>query len=307
VELYARGRSPRAVEAAFTDATGQALLSKSAVSGLTDRLWEEDEAFAQRDLSDYAVEYLFGDALSESFRERLGSKEAVLCCWGILRDGSKVLLHLDLGNKESHQVGLNFFRAMQRRGLATPVAITSDGAPGLIRAIGEVVPHSLRLRCWFPKLQNGLAKLPESVHAEALAHLRAIRDAPTLAVGEPLAASFLEQWGSKYPSAVASFNDALAASLSHLRLPVEHRRYCRTTNLVERSFVEERRRTKVIPRFWDEKSCLKLVFATLIRAAQRWQRVRMTELHRAQLDRLRQELGQSPPPRVDREPLTHAA
>jgi transposase-like protein len=76
---------------------------------------------------------------------------------------------------------------------------------------------------------------------------------------------------------------------------------------VERSFVEERRRTKVIPRFWDEKSCLKLVFATLIRAAQRWQRVRMTELHRAQLDRLRQELGQSPPPRVDREPLKHAA
>jgi putative transposase len=307
VEMYARGLSTRDVEAAFTDASGQALLSKSAVSVLTDRLWEEYEAFAQRDLSGYAIEYLFVDAIDESFRERIGTKEAVLCCWGILRDGSKVLLHLDLGNKESHQVWLNFFRSLLRRGLATPVAITSDGAPGLIRAIAEVFPHSLRLRCWFHKLQNVLCKLPESVHEEALAHLRAIRDAPTLSVGEQLAAAFIEQWGSKYPSAVASFNDDLAASLSHLRLPVEHRRYCRTTNLVERSFGEERRRTKVIPRFWDEKSCLKLVFATLIRAAQRWVRVRVTELHLAQLDRLRQELGQTPPPSVDREPMKHAA
>lgn len=307
VEMYARGLSTRDVEAAFTDASGQSLLSKSAVSVLTDRLWEEYEAFAQRDLSGYAVEYLFVDAIYESFRERIAAKEAVLCCWGILRDGSKVLLHLDLGNKESHQVWLNFFRAMLRRGLATPLSITSDGAPGLIRAIGEVFPHSLRLRCWFHKLQNVLSKLPESMQEEALAHLRAIRDAPTLAVGEQLAAAFIAQFGSKYPSAVASFNDDLAASLAHLRLPGEHRRFCRTTNLVERSFVEERRRTKVVPHFWDEKSCLKLVFATLIRAAQRWVRVRMTELHLAQLDRLRQELGQTPPPSVDREPMKHAA
>jgi putative transposase len=307
IEMYARGLSTRDVEEAFTDATGQSLLSKSAVSVLTDRLWEEYEAFAQRDLASYAVEYLFVDAIYESLRERIGVKEAVCCCWGILGDGTKVLLHLDLGNKESHQAWVNFFRSMLRRGLAPPVAITSDGAPGLLRAIAEVFPHSLRLRCWFHKVQNVLGKLPDSVHEEALAHLRAIRDAPTLAVGEQLAAAFLEQFGKKYPRAVACFSDDLEASLAHLRLPVEHRRFCRTTNLVERSFVEERRRTKVIPRFWEEKSCLKLVFATLIRAAQRWQRVRMTELHLAQLDRLRQELGQTPPPSVDREPMKHAA
>jgi putative transposase len=307
VEMYARGLSTRDVEAAFTDATGQSLLSKSAVSVLTDRLWEEYEAFAQRDLSGYAVEYLFVDGIYESLREQGAGKEAVFCCWAILRDGSKVLLHLDLGNKESHQAWVNFFRSLLRRGLSTPVAITSDGAPGLIRAIGEVFPHSLRLRCWFHKLQNVLGKLPESVQEEALAHLRAIRDAPTLAVGEHLAAAFMEQFGKKYPSAIASFSEDVAASLAHLRLPVEHRRFCRTTNLVERSFVEERRRTKVIPRFWEEKSCLKLVFATLIRAAKRWTRVRVTELHLAQMDRLRQELGQTPPPSVDREPLKRAA
>jgi transposase-like protein len=139
-------------------------------------------------------------------------------------------------------------------------------------------------------------KIPKSAVEEVRAHLRAIRDAPTLSVGQEMAASFMETFGQKYPSAVASFGADLEASLAHLRLPVEHRLNCRTTNLVERSFVEERRRTKVIARFPGEKSCLKLVFATLIRASKRWSRVRMTEWHQAQLQQLRQELGQTPPP-----------
>ena len=70
----------------------------------------------------------------------------------------------------------------------------------------------------------------------------------------------------------------------------------RTTNLLERSFVEERRRSKVIPRFTDEKSAMKLVFATLIRASERWSRVSVSELERKQLGLLRQELGIDPPP-----------
>ena len=71
--------------------------------------------------------------------------------------------------------------------------------------------------------------------------------------------------------------------------------------------MEERRRTKGIPRFWDEKSGLKWVFATWIRAARRWARVRMTQLQQAPLAQLRRELGQDPPPTVDRERLKIAA
>jgi putative transposase len=70
----------------------------------------------------------------------------------------------------------------------------------------------------------------------------------------------------------------------------------RTTNLAERSFVEERRRTKVIPRFPDEKAAMKLMFATLIRAADRWCRVSISDLERHQLTLLRGELGLDPPP-----------
>ena len=301
VEMYARGLSTRDVEAAFTEATGDCLLSKSAVSELTDSLWEEYEAFGRRDLSGYAVAYLFVDGIYESVRAQAGSKEAVLCAWAILGDGTKVLLHLALGNKESYDAWRAFFRSMQARGLASPVSITSDGAPGLIRAIGEAFPQSLRLRCWFHKITNVLGKLPERAKDAVLAHLRAIRDAPTLRVGEQMAAAFLEQYGKEYPSATICFQDDLAATLAHLRLPEGHRIHCRTTNLVERSFVEERRRAKVIPRFRDERSCLKLVFATLIRASRRWMRVRMTELQQAQLAQLRRDLGQNPPSDQDQQ------
>jgi transposase-like protein len=73
--------------------------------------------------------------------------------------------------------------------------------------------------------------------------------------------------------------------LAHLKLPSVHRKHIRTTNLVERSLVEERRRAKVIPRFRGEKECLKLVFAVLWRASERWQRVRFTDIERKHLDK----------------------
>ncbi len=90
---------------------------------------------------------------------------------------------------------------------------------------------------------------------------------------------------------MASLADDSDATLAHLRLPAAHRRHVRSTNLIERSFLEERRRTKIIPRFFDERSCLKLVYATLVRASQRWHRIPMTDRHREQVRHLRQDLG----------------
>ena len=99
-----------------------------------------------------------------------------------------------------------------------------------------------------------------------------------------------------FPAAVACFADDLDVLLAVHRVPVRHRIRVRTTNLAERSFVEERRRTKVIGRFPDEKAAMKLVFATMIRAADRWCRVSITDLERHQLKLLRAELGLDPPP-----------
>lgn len=295
-EMYARGCSTRDVEDAFRDpVTGELLISRSAVSQITDQLWEDYQTFRSRDLSGLLVEYLFCDGLFETLR-RYGAKEAILAAWGVCADGRKVLLHLAVGNKESEACWSEFIRDMQARGLRTPTTITADGAPGLINAINACFARSLRIRCWFHKLGNVRDKLPADGATEVMAYCRALRDAPTHEAGAALASETIDRFSAEFPAAMACLSDDLDASLNHLKVPARHRITVRTTNLLERSFVEERRRSKVIPRFNDERSAMKLVFATLIRCSDRWQRVSITELERGQLRLLRRELGVDPPP-----------
>lgn len=261
------------------------------MSELTEVLWEEYEAFSQRDLSGFRVEYLFLDAVYESLRRMGGGKEGVLCAWAICLDGRKVLLHLALGNKESYPAWRDFLRDMVGRGLNTPVLTVTDGAPGLIRAVEEMWPRSLRQRCLAHKMRNVLAKVPLSAQAQVKAAVQAAYYAPHREIAELAVENLLQRYQEVYPSAMKSFKQDLEACWAYLRCPVIHHKRIRTTNLLERSFVEEKRRTKVIPRFFTERSCLKLVFATLWRVSQRWQGVRMTEDEVQHLRRLRQELG----------------
>jgi transposase-like protein len=294
IEMYARGLSTRDIEAALVEATGDHLLSRTAVSQITEVLWADYEAFAERDLSGFEVEYLFLDAVYESLREQAGLKEGVLVAWAICHDGRKVLIHLALGNKESYQNWLDFLRGMVSRGLQAPVQTTTDGSPGLIRAVEEVFPHSLRQRCLAHKTRNVLDKVPDSARHEVKAMIQASYYAPNQDVARMIATEALDTYQGRYPAAMRSFQDDWEACIAYLRCPAVHHKRIRTTNLLERSFLEERRRTKVIPRFFTEKSCIKLVFATLWRASQRWQGVKMSEFERQQLKLLRRELGLSP-------------
>lgn len=254
VEMYARGLSTRDIEDALMEATGDTVLSKTAVSKVTDIPWKEFEEFQQRDLSSFTVEYLFLDAVYESLRAHFGMKDAVLCAWGVTREGQKVLLHLALGKKESCQDWLEFLRDMVKRNLRIPTAVTSDGAVGLIKAIQAVFPKSLRLRCWFHRMENFSAKVPDEVWPEVKAELVMIRDAASYEQGKQLARDFIARHRSTYPSLTKAFEDDLDALLNHLKLPINHRKSVRTDNLAERGFEEGRRRTKIIPRFLTEKS-----------------------------------------------------
>jgi putative transposase len=291
VEMYARGLSTRDIEDALEEATGDRLLSRTAVSQLSGVLWDEYKAFAKRDLSSFDVEYLFLDAVYESLREQGGGKEGVLCAWAICADGRKVMLHLALGHKESYENWLEYLRDMVSRGLQAPILVTTDGAPGLIRAVKEVFPRSLRQRCLAHKTRNVLDKVPDSVREEMKAMIRAAYYAPNKEVAGKVAADVLKKYQERYPSAMTSFQNDWTACIAYLRCPHVHHKRIRTTNLLERSFLEERRRTKVIPRFFTEKSCLQLAFAALWRASQRWQGVKMSEFERQQLRLLRRELG----------------
>ena len=290
VELYARGLSTRDIEAALSEATGEPVLSRSAVSELSDTLWEDYQAFCERDLSAFEVEYLFIDAVYEGLRS-WGCSQGLLCAWGICREGRKVLLHLALGSRESYENCLEFIRDMMRRGLPTPVMLTTDGAPGLIRAVKEVWGKSLRQRCLAHKMRNILSKVPQSAREEIKRRVQDVFYAPSLETARQRAQQVQHDYEHAYPAALRSFQDDLEACLAYLRCPLAHHKAIRTTNLLERAFQENRRRTKVIPHFFTERACLKLVFSALGHTSQRWRRVTMTELEQRQLAELRKQLG----------------
>jgi len=286
-EMYVRGLSTRDIEDTFTDDNGTCLMSKDGVSQVTESLNDEYNRFCQRDLSVYDVVYLFVDGVYERMRLTMGSHEAILCAWGILSDGRKMLFHISLGNKESYLSWNDFFRSMISRGLRMPLLIVSDGAPGLIKAINECFPKSKRQRCIIHKLRNIATKLPKAVVKEMMPLFKNVYYQANKKLAMMLATDLIETYADDYPAAIKCFQEDLDACLQHIDFPVGHHRYIRTTNLIERCFVEQKRRTKVIPRFLNEKSCLKLVYATLIRVSARWNRISMSELDLTLLRKMR--------------------
>lgn len=291
VELYARGLSTRDIEDAFTDESGKRLLSRAAVSELTERLWTEYEAFSKRDLSEHAIVYLYVDGIAERLRPGQ-RREAVLAAWGIGEDGRKALLALMAGSKEDVETVRAFFQDLRARGLGDPLLVASDGAPGIIRAIEECFPRSARQRCLAHRMRNLAVKVPIDLWPEFKVRVGACYQAPSRAIARQLASGVRADYADLLPSALACFEDDFEACVAHLRLPVAHRRVTRTTNLLERLFVEERRRLKIIPNGFGEKPVLKLMFGALIRAAERWRGLRFTEFELRQLAAVRKELDE---------------
>ena len=291
VEMYARGLSTRDIEEVFRGEDGRSILTRTAVSELTERLWKEYEEFASRDLSEYQVLYLFADGIAE--RLHLGQRrEAVLAAWGFTTSGERVLFHVAPGTKEDTASCRDFFRDMKNRGLADPILGVTDGAPGLMRGYEESFPRSLRQRCLVHKMRNLLGKVPESVWPEIKAQATACYQAASPALARILRDEFVKAHERAYPTLVACFLDDFEACIVHLQLPVNHRRVARTTNLLERLFGEERRRTKVIPHAFGEKAVLKLMYAALIRASEKWNSIRVSEFERQQLAQLKRELDE---------------
>jgi len=291
VEMLARGLSVRDIEDAFKDESGRLLLSRTAVSEIGERLWADYQEFATRDLSEYDIVYLFVDGIAERIRPGQ-RREPVLAAWGFTAEGRKVLLHLMAGSKEDNETVSAFFQDMRARGLGDPLLVASDGAPGIIKAIETCFPRSERQRCLAHRMRNLAAKLPEDVWPEFKVRATASYQAPSRAIARDLAAGVIADYASDYPSAVACFEDDFEACIAHLRLPIAHRRATRTTNLLERLFVEERRRLKIIPNAFGEKPVLKLMFGAMIRAAERWRAIKVNDFERRQMAALREELDQ---------------
>ncbi len=305
VEMYARGLSTRDIEAALCDDKGRSLLSRTAVSQVTERLWQEYEAFASRDLSEFDVAYLFADGIAERLHGGQ-RREAVLCAWGITVEGQKVLLHLSPGTKEDTESCRAFFQDLKRRELSDPLLVATDGAPGLIRAVEECFPRSARSRCLAHRMRNLQSKVPEAEWPEFREKAKAAYQAPSREVARMLRDVLVEEYQARLPSAVKCFLDDFEACIAHLRFPIAHRRVIRTTNLLERLFGEERRRMKIVANAFGERAVLKLMYAALIRASESWRGIQVKPFERRQLHAVGEELDaehrrahETPSPKIE--------
>jgi putative transposase len=311
---FVRGLSTRDVEATLAEALGpQAALSRSTVSRICSQLAEEFTAWSTRSLAEVELDYLYLDGTC--FRYHPGARaEPVLVAYGITTTGSPVFLGLAPAASEGHDPWKAFLTDLTGRGLRSPVLIITDGAPGLLSAVEQTFPAALRQRCLVHRVRNLLAKVPTGAQAEVKAAYWAIFDdidqPPGQAAVEEAtrrAEAFAARYQRLYPTAVACLTSTLSELTTHLRFPAEHRQRIRHTNLVERTFGETRRRTKVIGRLPGERSCLRLVWAVLDRASKGWRGLTYTPAATRLLQDLRHQLFGPPDQEVIDQPVTTAA
>jgi transposase-like protein len=231
--------------------------------------------------------YLFLDGVYLKLRPEDRKAVAVLCAYGILADGRKVLLHLETGDKESTACWEGFLEDMKQRGLADPLLVVIDGNRGSRKAVRRKFSSSLVQRCQVHKMRNVLCKLPSVARPTLKKLIHRAFTAATFQAGLAHARAIIEQYQEAFPAAMTCLGHDLEECLTALKLPLAHRVQTRTTNLLERLFGEGKRRSKVIPRFHSETSGLTLLYAVLIDASEGWRGVRMNDVLRERLIQMR--------------------
>jgi putative transposase len=271
--LYLHGLSTGdfvpALEAFFGSGAG---LSAAAVGRLLTG-WQADyQAFCQRDLSDRDYVYVWADGVH--FRVRL--EQARLCCLvivGVRVDGTKELVAVADGERESTDSWAELLRDLRRRGMGAPVLAIGDGALGLWAALRDVFPATRHQRDWVHKAANVLGCLPAAVQAGARKALAEIRDAPDRAHAEQAIEAFARDYGVKWPKAVAKITDDAEELLAFYDFPAEHWLHLKTNNPIESTFSAVRLRTRVTKGPGSKAAGLAMAFKLLEAAQDRWRAV----------------------------------
>jgi putative transposase len=271
--LYPHGLSSLdfvpALEAFFGAAAG---LSASVITRLTTQWQAERAAFLQRDLSDRDYVYCWADGIHFNLRLEDGR----LCCLvlvGVRADGTKELVAIADGERESADGWGELLRDCRRRGMRAPVVTVGDGALGLWAALREVFPATREQRCWVHKVANVLNALPKSVQAGARRALNEIAQAEDRAHAERAIEALVSDYGAKWPKAVAKVVDDQEALLAFFDYPAEHWLHLRTTNPIESTFSPVRARTRVTKGPGNRQAGLAMVFKLLEAAESRWRAV----------------------------------
>src|SRR3954452_8690422 len=285
---FLRGLSVRDVEALLEEALGEQVVGKSTVARICQDTRERYAAWWRRRLDDYALLYCYLDPIYLKLRPDDEPAEGVLVAWGLTLEGQKVLLGLQLGSRESYESWLDFGRDLKARGMRAPALVIADGAPGIWKATRELWPAAIEQRCTVHALRNLTSKLPERLHREVKARYWAVLDdASSASDAKAGLLGLAGDYRKAYPSAMRVIDEHVDQLVAHLRFPREHRKPTRSTNLLERTFVEVRRRTKIIGRFPGETSALSLIWAVLELASRGWRGISMTPKAVAEIERLR--------------------
>ncbi|MFB7091432.1 IS256 family transposase [Streptomyces sp. NPDC056296] len=252
-------------------------LSPATITRLTAQWQADHKAFMDRDLS--ATDYIYVWADGVHLRIRLEeAKAAVLVMIGVRADGTKELIAMTDGYRESLEAWAALMRDCARRGMHAPVLAVGDGALGFWNALNEVFPETRHQRCWVHKTANVLDALPKSAQPAAKRAIQEIYNAEDKEHAAKAVAAFAKQYGAKYPKVVKRLTDDEEELLAFFDFPAEHWIHLRTTNPIESTFAAVRLRTKVTKGAGSRAAALAMVFKLIESAQERWRAVNAPHL-----------------------------
>jgi len=270
-EAFLRGISTRQVGRVVAILTGEAV-SAQTVSTLTRNLDQAVRQFHQARLEDEWA-YLFLDGVSLRVRRPAGRKRVqMLVAYGVRRDGSRQLLAFLRSQGESQSDWEGLLQDLYRRGLEGKnlQLIVTDGCPGLAAAIPTVYPRALHQRCWVHKMRNILEKVRKSDYEEVKRDAQAIYLAGSRKEAQAACRCFAARWRKSYPTVVRQLQKDLPELLSFFHFPQHLWRKLRTTNIIERCFVEVRRRTRPMVCFVNVESVDRIIYSIFQRFNLDW-------------------------------------
>jgi len=293
LQMYVGGLSYADIAEVFRTDIGLSNMSETVVMGLCRQLQQAYEEFSKRDLSKVELEYLFVDGMYLRVDRTHKTKEAVLVARGYTTTGHPVLLGMSTGPRESYESWKRFLSELRDRGLRCPVLTTSDGCAGMIKAIEDVFPESARQRCLFHMRGTLLSAAPADLRVELKQKLDEVFEASDYHTALSNARQLVKDYTGKAQSFVDKFQRHMQACLVFYRFPQTHWKNIRTSNAIERLFEEVKRRTKVIPAFGAEKSCLTLCHAVILELQRKkpWRRITMSDQDRQHLLQARTHLA----------------
>ena len=268
-EMYVQGVSTRKVKGITEELCGHAF-SASSISEITKKLDDQLEAFATRQLEeDYP--YLIVDARYERIRiDGAIRSQAVLIAIGINWDGRRCILGVELAERESRNSWREFLLSLRERGLHGVELVVSDDHAGLRAAVREVLPEAPWQRCYVHFLRNALDHLPRRRDDDCLRELRWIYDRRDANEARRDLAAWLAKWQSKYGKLCDWVESNIEETLTFYRLPAQHHKHLKSTNMLERLNEEIKRRTHVVRIFPNQASCLRLVRALAVEMHENW-------------------------------------